>query len=173
MPTIKTKKFILRPLKMSDKESLAKHVNYRAIARNLLVIPYPYKLKDAKFWISKVLKYNKMKKPTDIIFGIEINGNVVGSIGIHRIKEKHKAEIGYWLGKEYWGKGIMSEAVKIISEYCFNKLKLRRIVAKVFLFNEPSKRVLEKNGFKMEGILRKEENKKGKLLDTYLMARVR
>jgi RimJ/RimL family protein N-acetyltransferase len=173
MAIIKNKKFTLRRLKMSDKESLARNINNKTIARNLLVIPYPYTAKDAKKFIHRTQKSQKKKPPEEIIFGIEIEGEVVGTVGIHRIKKNHQAEIGYWIGKKYWGKGIMTEVVKMVTAYCHQKLKLRRIYAKVFIFNEASKKVLEKNGYQLEGIMKKEALKKGKYIDAYLLAKIK
>lgn len=173
MPAIKLKKFILRPYKKGDEASIVKHANNRTIARNTLLMPYPYTSKDAKDWIRKNLtKYNK-KNSENFVFAIEINGEVCGAVGLSHIKKEHKAEIGFWLGKKYWGQGIMTKAVRSMTQYAFRQLKLRRIYAHVFLFNNPSKRVLEKAGYKLEGILEKEAKKKNKYIDCYLMAKVR
>jgi len=173
MKIIKTKKFILRPLKMSDKKALVENVNNKKITDRLLVVPYPYTLKDAEKWIRRCQRNLRKKVKNNIVFGIEINGKVVGSIGIHDIAKEHKATIGYWLGEKYWGSGIMSEVIKIISNFCFKELKLKRVEAGVFLFNPASKRVLEKNGFKLEGIIKKGEKKGNKFIDIFLMAKVK
>lgn len=172
MKTIKSKKFILRPYKKGDEKSLALNINNKKIYRNTLHIPHPYTLKDAKKWISENLKQAKNKKFRDINFVIDINGEVAGGIGFHNIKE-HKAEIGYWLGEKYWGQGIMTKAVKLAIKFGFEKLKLKRIYAFVFLWNKPSVRVLEKNSFKPEGVLKKNVKKDGKLLDDYLYAKIK
>ena len=89
------------------------------------------------------------------------------------ISKNHKAEIGYWLGKSYWDKGLMTKAIKIILDYAFNQLKLRRVYAKVFIKNKPSVRVLGKNNFKLEGILKKELPKNNKFFDVYIYAKTR
>jgi len=172
MPILKSKQFILRPFQKGDEKSLAKNINNKKIHRNTLDIPYPYTLKDAKEWINKNLKETKKKKPSMINFVIDINGEVAGSVGFSNIKE-HKAEIGYWLAEKYWGKGIMSEAVKLVTKFGFNKLKLKRIYAYVFPFNKASMRVLEKNGYKLEGVLRKNVKKGTKFLDDYLFAKIK
>ncbi len=172
VPTIKIKKFILRPYKKKDQASLAKNINYKKIYRNTLRIPYPYTLRDANGWIEKNLEEHKKKKPDKINFAIDINGEIVGGIELGGIEE-HQAELGYWLTPKYHNKGIMTLALKKITKYGFEKLKLKRIYACVFPFNEASKRVLEKNGYKLEGILRKEIKKDNKLLDDCLYAKVR
>jgi RimJ/RimL family protein N-acetyltransferase len=172
IPIIKSKEFILRPFRKGDEKSLAENINNKNIYRNTLSIPYPYTLKNAQEWVMKSLKEAKKKKPARISFVIEINGGVAGSVGLSKI-EGHKAEIGYWLAEKYWGRGIMTKAVKLVTKFGFDKLKLKRIYAHVFSFNKASKRVLEKAGYKFEGILRKNVKKDGKFLDAYLFAKVK
>ena len=172
-PIIKTKHFILRPFKMSDAESVAENVNDKNIYRHTLVIPYPYFLKDAKQWLRGVINNRHKKISESVVFAIEINGRAVGSISINKIKQEHKAEIGYWLGEKYQGKGIMTQAIKEITKYGFRELKLRRVYALVFSFNKGSMRVLEKNGYKFEGTLRKEAKKDNKFFDCYIFAKTR
>ena len=169
---IKTKDFILRPFRMSDAEELAKAINNKIIARNTLTIPYPYKLKDAKWWLGKSIPNNRKKIQID--FCIEIGGEVAGTVSLDKIEKGHKVELGYWLAEKYWGKGIMSKVVKEVVKFGFNDLKLKRIYAGVFPFNKASMGVLKNNGFKFEGILKKDAKKKnGEILDAYLFAKVR
>lgn len=167
------KKFILRPYKKEDEVSLARNINDRTIYRNTLMIPYPYTLKDAKEWIEKNLKENKKKQPAEINFAIDINNEVVGGIGFRAIIKNHQAEIGYWLTRKYWNKGIMTLAIQKATKFGFEKIKFRRIYALVFPFNKASMRILEKNGYKLEGILRKDIKKDNKFLDDYLFAKVK
>jgi len=106
--------------------------------------------------------YDKLRENTDkdIVFGIVENStnSLVGLIGIHNIDWYSKyAELGYWLWKEYWGKGYTTEAVKLILKYSFEHLNLNKVWAGVFEPNKASQRVLEKNGFKLVGKLRKQE----------------
>lgn len=172
MAIIRSKKFTLRPFRKGDEASLMKNINNRAIARNTLRIPYPYKLKDARWWINRNLKLNKQKRKSEINFAIEINEEVVGGIGLDKIYG-HCAEIGYWLGKKYWGRGIMTAAVKLVTKYGFEKLGLRRIYAFAFLFNKVSAAVLKNAGYKYEGKLRKHVQKDNKFLDDLLFAKVK
>lgn len=158
---------------MNDVDSVVKHANDKDIAKNLSTLPHPYTKKDAKKWISRQVDLQKQKNPADVVFAIEIGGEAVGSIGLHRIALDHKAELGYWLGRKYWGGGLMTEAVKQVTNFGFRKLKLRRIWAGVFPFNKGSMRVLEKNGFKFEGVSRKEVKKGSKFLDVHVFAKVR
>ncbi|MCX6744803.1 MAG: GNAT family N-acetyltransferase [Candidatus Parcubacteria bacterium] len=133
--TIKTKEFILRPYKMTDAQDVARNINDMAIIRCLALNIYPYKLKDAKIFLKRHLLEEKKKNPDSQSFVIEINGEAVGSIGLHKIVKGHKASIGYWLAKKYWGQGIMTKVVKLVTAFAFKQYKLKRIYARVYLFN--------------------------------------
>lgn len=167
MNIIKTKKFILRPFSLKDAPALAKNINDKITSRNAETIPYPYTLKDARNWLKKISRNDKL-----IDFAIDINGEVIGAIGILLITN-HKAEIDYWLARRFWGQGIITCALKEVTRFGFDKLKLKRIFAYVYSFNRPSMRVLEKNHYRLEGILRRDVKKGKKFYDTYLFAKVR
>jgi len=167
-----TKDFILRPFKKGDEFSLARNINDIKVIRNTLIPFFPYTLKNAKDWVGKSLKENRKKKPTIINFVIDIKGEVAGSIGFSKI-EGHRAEIGYWLARKYWSKGIMTKAMKLITKFGFEKLKFKRIYGYVFPFNKPSMKVLKKAGYKFEGILKKNTKKGNRFIDDYLFAKIR
>ncbi len=163
--------FVLRPYQKGDETSIAKHINDPDIARNTAAIPYPYTLEMAREWIAKCQR-NALKKPLeDLVFAIVVDRFVVGAIGLHHIEAKHKCELGYWLGRAYWGRGIVTAAVRLVTDYAFERLHLRRVCAKVFPYNPASMRVLEKAGFTLEGIMKKSHKKDGKLLDEHLYAK--
>ena len=170
--TIKSKQFALRPYKRGDEKSLAKNINDRYVYRYTLRIPYPFTVKDAKKWIERCIRQGKKPAKKEINFTIDINGEACGGIGLRDI-EKHKAEIGYWLAKKHWGKEVMTEAVRLATNFAFKNLKLKRVYAPVFYKNRASARVLEKNGYKREGILRKHYMKDGKMIDVRLYAKVK
>ncbi len=172
MAVIKSKKFIIRPFKKGDEKSLQKNINDKAIYRYTLRIPYPYTMKIANEWIKENLKAQRKKNRDAYRFAIDINKDVAGVISLENI-QKHKAEIGYWLAKKYWNKGIMTEAVKLMANFGFKKLKLERIYAPIFSKNRRSAMVLEKNGFKLEGLLRKDICKNGKFSDARLYAKLK
>ncbi|MBW2979183.1 N-acetyltransferase [Candidatus Woesearchaeota archaeon] len=145
----------LRKLKLSDASDIYKNLQDREMVKWTLNIPWPYKRKDAIKFIRKT--HYEMKKKSGYTFGIvlkEIN-KVIGVVSLIHINQKDKnAELGYWLGKKYWGKGLMTEAVKLMLKFAFEKLKLHRVYAGVFEENIASRRVLEKTGFKLEGVMR-------------------
>jgi [ribosomal protein S5]-alanine N-acetyltransferase len=170
MTTIKGKGFLIRYYRKGDESSLVRHLHNRKIYNMTMRIPYPYTQRDAEHWVSRNLQYPK--KPQKINFVIDINGEVVGGVGLFEII-KHKAEIGYWLSEKYWGKGIMTEAVGLIARYAFSKLGLVRLTAKAFAHNKASQRVLEKNGFVSEGMSKKFYLKDGNYIDAVRYAIVR
>ncbi|MEM4703275.1 MAG: GNAT family N-acetyltransferase [Candidatus Pacearchaeota archaeon] len=166
-------KFKLRRFKRRDQESLRRNINDKKIARNTLTIPHPYKKKDARYWINHNLRLYKFKKPKEINWVIDINGEVAGSVGLAKIDRINKnAEIGFWLAKKYWNQGIMTRAVRQIIKFGFKKLKLKRIYAYVFVFNKASQKVLEKTGFKLEGKLQKHVLKNGRYYDDLVYSKI-
>lgn len=156
-------RIILRFLDTPDAEELAHKINSRDIVRYTAHIPYPYRLKDARDFIKK--QKLQIQKKEDFVFLItdKNSGAIMGAVGLHHIEKKSKkSELGYWLIKEKWGQGITTEAVDLVLNFGFKKLKLHRIYAYCFEENIGSKKVLEKNKFKLEGILRESEFKFGK-----------
>ena len=172
VPTIKSSLFALRPFRKGDEKSLQENINHKDIYRYTLRIPYPYTLRHAKEFVKSCLLAYKKKDAAELRFAIDVNGGVVGGIGLREI-DGHKAEIGYWLAKKDWGRGIMTAAVKLVSNYGFRQMRLRRVYAMVSAKNKASARVLEKAGFRFEGLLRKLYKKDGKLIDAMSHAKVK
>jgi RimJ/RimL family protein N-acetyltransferase len=169
---IKTNRFTLRPFRAGDAPAIAACINDKTIARNLLSVPYPYSLADADQWLKRIRNNARRKNPTWVSFAIEIDGNFAGDIGLFKISG-HKAEMGYWLARDYWGRGIMTGVVKEVVRFAFRELGIRRVYAHVFTYNPASVRVLEKAGFEFEGKLIKNVKKDDRLLDEYIYAKVR
>jgi RimJ/RimL family protein N-acetyltransferase len=145
----------LRTLRISDAYSIYKNAKDREISKYTR-LPYPYRLKYAYDFIS--LCQENYKKKTDYELGIELKkaGKIIGIISlIHLDNTRKTAEVGYWLGKQYWRRGITKEALTLILDYGFNTLKLARIYAKVLCSNLPSIILLQHAGFKYEGRIRK------------------
>ena len=168
---IKSKNFILRPYDKKDAMCLFENFNDRKVTQFMSGAKCPYTLSDAKKWIDYCKKSEGKKPRKDMIFVIEKGAKFAGSISLRKIKG-HKAELSYWLGRKYWNKGIITEAIGVTTGFGFNKLKLKRIYAYVFKKNKNSARVLEKNGFKAEGLLRKDRIKDGKFIDVYVYAKL-
>lgn len=151
----------------SDIDVLVELLNDRDIYHRTLRIPYPYSAADAKRWLAIVEKATKQNgQPVNWAIRDE-TGRVIGGIGLDGliIGQSHRAEIGYWLAKSFWGRGIMPVAVQAVCRHAFENLELVKIVAHTFSFNDASGRVLEKCGFVLEGYLRKHYLKEGKYID--------
>jgi len=159
---------VIREWAQSDKAALVRFANNRNVWRNLAhVFPHPYTDADADRWFSFLAQ---MPEPTS--WAIEVDGLAVGSISV-TLKEGiylKSAEFGYWLGEPYWGRGIMTEAVKAVSPYAMRRFGLIRLEAPVFEWNPASMRVLEKCGFVREGVLRASAVKDGQVIDRMLYA---
>jgi [ribosomal protein S5]-alanine N-acetyltransferase len=161
----------IRPWRMHDADSLAKHANNCKVWLGLRdLFPHPYTTDDAREFLQKTIP----AQPTTN-FCIEINGTAVGGIGVRlgQDERRHTATVGYWLGEDFWGRGIMTEAVAALTDFCFENFPLRRISAEVFANNPASARVLEKAGFSFEGRLKNNVLKDGELLDSLLYARTK
>lgn len=159
---------VLRPWATGDEPSLVRHANNYKIWRNLRDgFPHPYTLADAKQWISLA----EQKAPQTLL-AVEVGGEAVGSVGLFPKGdiERFSAEIGYWLGEAFWGKGIATAAVRTLSTYGLRELGLTRIFAVPLVRNPASIRVLEKAGYVREGVLRRSAIKEGIVVDQVLYA---
>lgn len=157
----------LSPVRESDKAAVAEYLSDRDIHLNTLTIPYPYTEADAELWIRKRLEHTQ-RVGQDVSFAIRnADDKMIGAVGADNLEPgmDYKAEIGYWLAKPYWGRGIMTDAVGAFIEYAFDEFQLEKLVAHVFDLNTGSTRVLEKNGFQLEGRLRKHYLKNGGMVD--------
>lgn len=163
-------KVSLRPWKMEDVDSLVKHGNNPNVAKNMTDgFPFPYTKEHAIAFIEKVSKQEPCQ-----IFAIDVDGEAVGSIGIHLQSDIYRknAELGYWLGETYHGKGIMTKMIQEMLFYAFSNFDLLRIYAKPFGSNLGSQKVLEKVGFQLE--YRIEQNLiKNEILEDELVYAVR
>lgn len=155
----------IRKWELADATDLAMAVSNKNIQNNLRDgLPYPYTEQDGADFISAMLSADENET---FAFAITVDDKVVGSIGVFRQGNIHRltAELGYYLAEEYWGRGIMTEAVRQICQYVFEKSDIIRIYAEPFAYNAASCRVLEKAGFQYEGTLRNNAVKNGKVID--------
>jgi [ribosomal protein S5]-alanine N-acetyltransferase len=161
-------KFILRPWKTSDTESLVRYANNTRIASFMTdQFPHPYTNDKALSFIRNAM----MHKPVQI-FAIEVEGEAAGGIGLHPQNDiqRKNAELGYWLAEKHWNKGIVTNAVKEMIEYGFSKFDINRIFARPFGNNIASQKVLEKAGFRLEARIEKGFYKNGEYLDELIYA---
>ena len=163
---------VLRAPRRDDVARMAALANNRKVWMNLLdVFPHPYGTDDARAFCDLLAELPG--PPTH--FAIAVDDVFVGMAGFDALPDVHRtaANIGYWLGEPYWGRGIATATVRALSVYAFATFSLERLQAEVFAWNPASARVLEKSGFTLEGRARRSVLKAGQITDGLLYARLR
>jgi RimJ/RimL family protein N-acetyltransferase len=162
------KRCVIRNWRASDAESVVLHANNPNVARQLRDrFPHPYTRAHALAFLKSALAADR---PTN--YCIDVKGEAVGGIGFvcGTDVERFSAEIGYWLGEAYWGQGIVTEALALVTAHAFGTFNVLRLFALPFADNAASIRVLEKSGYVREGILRSSSVKHGQSRDQMLYA---
>lgn len=165
---------VLTELRPTDKQTLVDHLNAsQELSRNMLTVPYPYTESDAEGFLQ--IAEAAARKEHKLMFAIRSasDDSLMGSVGFKCVVIGHKGEVGYWVAPKYWNRGIASRVVEAICRYGFDTLGFARIEGRVFVGNEASARVLEKNGFQLEGILRKNVKKDGQFFDGKIYSRLK
>jgi RimJ/RimL family protein N-acetyltransferase len=165
----------LSEFRSSDKDALIAHLNDRDIYDRTLRIPFPYTEASAEEWFALRAKITEQQ---GCLVSWAIRGDddaLIGGCGFQdfQVGESHRAEIGYWLAKPYWGRGIMTAVVARLCRHAFEEFGLAKITAHVFSHNPASARVLQKCGFQEEGFLRKHYLKDDRFIDARLFALLR
>ncbi|WP_041264791.1 GNAT family N-acetyltransferase [Bernardetia litoralis] len=163
---LETERLILNSLSYKDIPKITAYLQNPKISENVINIPFPYSEKDAIFWINLGNQGRESKEVYNFAIRLKEDEklNFIGAIGIRLDKKHNKAELGYWLGEPFWGKGFMSEATKRIIKFGFEILELNKINATHFLHNPASGKIMIKNKMIKEAEI-KEHFKKG---DIYL-----
>ena len=159
---------VLRPWREGDEPSLVRHANNYEVWRSLRDrFPRPYTRADAEWWVAFARRQERQAQ-----FAIEVDGEAAGGIGLALKSdiERRSAEIGYWLGEAFWGRGIVTAAARALTAYGFEAFDLARIFAVPFANNHASIRILEKCGYVREGTMRRSTIKEGVVLDQALYA---
>lgn len=163
---------VLRTWSDEDKSHLIRHANNPNVARNLRnAFPQPYTKADADAWVTHAQSLGERALALAILF----EGAAIGGIGGQFQEDVHHRtfEIGYWVGEEYWRRGLASEALNLLCDHLFSETDCVRIEARTYEWNEASSKMLLKHGFEVEARLRCSIEKDGKLSDMVLHARLR
>src|SRR5687768_11207668 len=156
-PTLDTARLVLRPFTLADAPEVERYVSERDIAAMTLSIPHPYPKGGAEEWIgTHAAKYAAGQLASFAITERE-SGALAGAIGLHLERAHGRAELGYWIGKPFWGRGYATEAGQAMLRFGFEALGLNKIHAAVFIKNPASDRVIRKIGMKWEGRLREHD----------------
>ena len=160
---------LLTRFRPGDRDALAELLNDPSIAE-FTTIPHPYSREDAGRWLRFVNQATRKHGETRQ-FAIRCGQELAGGFGFRRLRQGHKAEIGYWLGSPFRGRGIMTEVVGAACRYARERWKIERVEAFVYPHNQASIRLLERNGFNKEGVLKNFYRRNDDLLDALLFAR--
>lgn len=153
IPTLRSERLALRPFTLDDARRLQELVGARQVASTTLTIPHPYEAGMAEAWIGGHADAwaQEHRLSLAVTHGAE---GLVGAVGLHVIPRHRRAELGYWIGVPFWGRGYATEAARTVIDYGFGELGLHRIEARHFPRNPASGRVLSKVGMIREGTLR-------------------
>lgn len=171
LPELYTERLILNRPTLHDLEDFLFHINSTEdYSKNLFNISFPFTPEQAEKWLERCdlgidtgasLRFAVREKEA---------GKLIGTLGLHLNREHQKAELGYWLGKDFWGKGYLTEALAAILKFGFEELNLNKIYATHFLYNPGSGRVMQKAGMKFEGLQKQEYFQHGEFLDVHRYA---
>jgi ribosomal-protein-alanine N-acetyltransferase len=169
---LETERLVLRPWRRGDEEALVRHADNRRVWLNLRdLFPHPYTREHAREFIA--IQAATAGPPSNL--AIEHEGEAIGSVGLHPLTDvaRFTAEIGYWIGEAFWGRGLATEALRCFTGYAFDKFPFERLEGWVFATNPSSGRVLEKAGYELEATLRRSAFKDGRFVDCHLYVRFR
>jgi RimJ/RimL family protein N-acetyltransferase len=162
---------LLRPWQRGDEPSLVRHANNRKVWINLRDrFPHPYTAEDAQQWIARCADEDPAHN-----LAIIVDASAVGGIGVQLGDDVYRlsGEVGYWLGEPFWGRGLVTAALRRFTQYVFERFELVRLHATVFDYNPASARVLEKAGYAFEGRRRRAVVKDGRIADELAYFRLR
>ncbi len=161
IPKLKTERLILRPFTLKDAKRVQELAGDPLISDTTLNIPYPYEDGIAEIWISN--HEEKFEKKEELVLAITLNDekNIIGAIGLKINTSFNNAELGYWIGKDFWNNGYATEAAKSVLDFGFNELMLNKIFAHYLARNNSSGKVMQKIGMVEEGLFKQHVIKNG------------
>lgn len=165
-PTLETERLLLRPFQLTDAVDVRRLIGDIRVSRNLSLVPHPYPEGLAEEWISGQRADYEAGKNLNFAMTLKNSGELMGSIGLHPKEDLLRAEVGYWVGVPYWGKGYTTEALTEMIRFGFDDFALQRIFATHFVSNPASGRVMEKVGMQLEGLMRLGISRFGVLSDS-------
>ncbi len=173
LPELKTQRLLLRPFRLEDGPEVQRLAGEREIASTTCSIPHPYLDGVAELWISTHAAAYIEREGATLAITQKKSGVLMGAIGFNVNLKNGWAEIGYWVGKPYWGHGYATEALRALIPWAFEAFPLNRLQACHFTRNPASGRVMQKAGMTLEGILRQRVKKWGKFEDIAVYAILR
>jgi RimJ/RimL family protein N-acetyltransferase len=173
-PTLRTARLLLGAFDLEDAAELQRLAGAREIADTTVSIPHPYELDHALAWIGQQRREAVRGRASNFAIRLLTNGQLIGSTGLRDIDPEHlQAELGFWIGREWWGHGYAREAASAVIQFGFDSLGLNRICAHHMVRNPAAGKVLLASGMRREGLLRQRVRKWGVYEDVVLYAIVR
>lgn len=172
-PRLETERLVLRPFEPTDVDGVIELANDPDIARNTINIPHPYGRADAEAWIASHPAQRERREAVTYAITDRSTDRLMGAVGLTLDDPDHRAELGYWIGREFWGRGFATEATAAVIDWAFQALDLHRVHATHFPRNPASGSVLRKLGMRREGRLREHVLKDGEYLDLEYYALLR
>jgi [ribosomal protein S5]-alanine N-acetyltransferase len=173
-PTLRTARLVLGAFEPDDAAELQRLAGDREIADTTLTIPHPYEMDHALAWIGNQRKESARGRAANFAIRLSTGSPIIGSCGLRDIDAEHlQAELGFWIGKEWWGHGYASEAAAAVIRFGFETLGLNRICAHHMVRNPAAGKVLQHVGMLREGVLRQRVRKWGIHEDVVLYAILR
>jgi RimJ/RimL family protein N-acetyltransferase len=172
-PILSTTRLVLRPFRLEDASEVQRLAGEREVAATTFRIPHPYPDGAAEEWINSLAPRYEQGETVAFVITRAEDGALLGAIGLDITREHERAELGYWIGKPYWGNGYCTEAARAVAQYAFEVLGLNRIAATHFAHNEASGRVMRNIGMTYEGHRVQDIKKWGKFQDSILYGLVR
>jgi ribosomal-protein-alanine N-acetyltransferase len=173
-PTVEARRLRLRPLGPRDAAAIQAAASARVIADTMISLPHPYPDGEAERYLARQQSEREQGRAATFAIERKLDGRFCGLVEVREIDQEHsQAELSFWLAVEAWGRGYMTEAIEATTRYGFRDLGLNRLYAYHMLRNPASGRVLEKNGFRREGLLRQRVRKWGRFEDVVLWAILR
>jgi [ribosomal protein S5]-alanine N-acetyltransferase len=173
IPELDTPRLLLRPFLPGDAADVQRMAGDRAIAATTLLIPHPYEDGMAEEWIATHAE--DFQRGLGAVWAVthKTQGFLIGAVGLSIKAEYKKAELGYWIGRQYWSNNYATEAGKAVLNYAFNDLALNRVVARHLGRNPASGRVMQKLGMTYEGCMRQDVIKWGQADDILVYSMLR
>lgn len=172
-PALDTKRLRLRAFTLEDAADVRRLASEKTVADTTLRIPHPYPDGAAETWIATHVELYEHDKMLQLAITLREDSALIGSIGLEINRAHHYAELGYWIGVPYWGKGFATEAARAVVTHAFDAMQLHRVFAHHMVHNTASGKVLENLGMKHEGVLREHIFKEGRYIDIALCGMTR
>lgn len=172
-PRLMTPRMVLRPFRAEDAPAVQQLAGHHDIASTTLSIPHPYPDGVAELWISS--HASKYAEGVETVFALTLraSGDLIGAMGFEENPRHDWAEIGYWIGRPFWGQGYATEALRSFIQWTFAHTALNRLQSCHFMRNPASGRVMQKAGMTREGIMRQRVKKWGHYEDIAIYAILR